>query len=54
MIARTWQGETTAENAEQYLRRLQTSVLPELRGIPGFLGPACCGNVRREASDSLS
>lgn len=38
MIARTWQGETTRQDAAKYLHHLQTSVLPELQGIPGFCG----------------
>ncbi len=38
MIARTWRGETTLENAERYLQHLEASVLPELRDIQGFCG----------------
>ena len=38
MIARTWRGETTQEDAEKYQHYLQSSVLPELRAIPGFCG----------------
>ncbi|HEY3785354.1 MAG TPA: antibiotic biosynthesis monooxygenase [Steroidobacteraceae bacterium] len=38
MIARTWKGQTTRENAPAYLQHLTGKVLPELRQIHGFRG----------------
>ena len=36
MIARMWRGFAFPENAEEYVKHLQMSVLPELRQIDGF------------------
>jgi heme-degrading monooxygenase HmoA len=36
MIARIWRGYALPEKAEEYVKHLQTSVLPELRQIDGF------------------
>ncbi len=36
MIARMWRGYALPEKAEEYVKHLQTSVLPELRQIDGF------------------
>ena len=38
MIARTWRGETTTENAEAYYRHLTGRVIPSLGKIPGHRG----------------
>lgn len=38
MIARIWRGSAIPEKAEEYVRHLQESVLPELRQIDGFRG----------------
>lgn len=38
MIARIWRGYALPERAEEYVKHLQTSVLPELRQIAGFQG----------------
>lgn len=36
MIARIWRGFALPERADDYVKHLQTSVLPELRQIDGF------------------
>lgn len=36
MIARTWTGEATPENAGDYEEHLRTSVIPALRTIEGY------------------
>ncbi|HEX9332464.1 MAG TPA: antibiotic biosynthesis monooxygenase [Anaerolineales bacterium] len=36
MIARMWRGFAFPEKAEDYVKHLQMSVLPELRQIEGF------------------
>ncbi len=38
MIARIWRGYALPEKAEEYVKHLQMSVLPELRQIDGFQG----------------
>lgn len=38
MIARIWRGSALPEKAEEYVKHLATSVLPELRQIDGFRG----------------
>ncbi len=38
MIARIWCGYALPEKAEEYVKHLQSSVLPELRQIDGFQG----------------
>ena len=38
MIVRSWRGETTAANADEYAAHLRRAVLPELNGLDGFLG----------------
>jgi heme-degrading monooxygenase HmoA len=38
MIARLWRGIAVREKAEDYVRHLQRSVLPELYQIDGFRG----------------
>lgn len=38
MIARTWRGWATAENAEEYQRHYATVVAAELRAVDGFRG----------------
>ncbi len=38
MIARIWRGYALPEKAEEYVKHLQSSVLPELRQIDGFQG----------------
>jgi len=38
MIARMWRGFAFPEKAEEYVKHLQMSVLPELRQIDGFQG----------------
>ena len=38
MIARMWQGFAIPEKADDYVKHLQQSVVPELRQIDGFRG----------------
>jgi heme-degrading monooxygenase HmoA len=38
MIARLWSARTTAQNWPAYERHFNESVLPELRGITGYIG----------------
>jgi heme-degrading monooxygenase HmoA len=38
MIARMWQGLSTAKNADSYTRHLSESVFPRLRSIVGYQG----------------
>lgn len=38
MILRSWSGVTLAERAAEYLRYLETTILPELRSISGHRG----------------
>ena len=38
MIARSWRGVTKVGAADDYIRHLQTKVLPELQRIPGHRG----------------
>jgi heme-degrading monooxygenase HmoA len=38
MILREWRGRANASNAEAYPAHFRRNVLPELAGVPGFLG----------------
>jgi heme-degrading monooxygenase HmoA len=38
MIARMWRGSAIRERADDYVKHLQKSVVPELRQIDGFKG----------------
>lgn len=38
MIARIWRGSALPEKADDYMKHLEMSVLPELREIDGFQG----------------
>jgi heme-degrading monooxygenase HmoA len=38
MIARLWSARTTPQNSPAYQRHFKDSVLPELRGISGYIG----------------
>ena len=38
MIVRMWRGSAIPEKADDYVKHLQMSVLPELRQIDGFQG----------------
>jgi heme-degrading monooxygenase HmoA len=38
MIARTWRGEATSNNADEYLRHFKENVLPQLKEIRGHRG----------------
>ena len=36
MIARSWRATTTPEGARSYQEHFRTTLLPELRAVPGF------------------
>lgn len=38
MIIREWRGRASPDNSEAYPVHFRSHVLPELRGLPGFLG----------------
>ena len=38
MIVRTWRGESTASQADHYIRHFKENVLPELKAIDGHRG----------------
>jgi heme-degrading monooxygenase HmoA len=38
MIARTWRGRATAEQAKAYVRHFTESVMPQLSGLVGHRG----------------
>ncbi len=46
MIARTWRGQATTENAGSYYRHFTTNVAPHLKNIAGHQGAYL---LRREA-----
>ena len=48
MITRTWRGSAIKEKADDYVKHLQESVVPELRQIDGFRGVYL---LRRDSSD---
>jgi heme-degrading monooxygenase HmoA len=50
MIARMWRGSTIRERADDYVKHLQQSVIPELRQIDGFKGIYL---LRRESSGDV-
>jgi heme-degrading monooxygenase HmoA len=50
MIARMWRGSAIRERADDYVKHLQQSVIPELRQIDGFKGVYL---LRRDSSDSV-
>jgi len=50
MIARMWRGSAIRERADDYVKHLQKSVVPELRQIDGFKGIYL---LRRESSGDV-
>jgi len=38
MIARLWSARTIESRSRQYLQHFETSVVPELRKLPGYIG----------------
>jgi heme-degrading monooxygenase HmoA len=50
MIARMWRGSAIRERADDYVKHLQRSVVPELRQIDGFRGIYL---LRRNSSDDV-
>ena len=49
-IVRSWRGRTTPDHAGAYLAHLQTTVLPSLRSLDGFLGVTV---LRRRKGDDV-
>ena len=50
MIARMWRGSAIRERADDYVKHLQQSIVPELRQTDGFKGVYL---LRRESSDDV-
>jgi len=50
MIARMWRGYAIRERADDYVKHLQQTVVPELRQIDGFKGVYL---LRRDSSDDI-
>lgn len=50
MIARMWRGYPLPERAEDYVKHLRDSVLPELRQITGFQGVTL---LRQDSSQNM-
>jgi heme-degrading monooxygenase HmoA len=50
MILREWRGRASVDQAEAYPEHFRRSVLPELRGIPGFCGATLS---RRDFGDGI-
>jgi len=50
MIARMWRGSAIREKANDYVKHLQMSVIPELRQIDGFKGVFL---MRRDSSEDV-
>jgi heme-degrading monooxygenase HmoA len=42
MIIREWRGRASPDRADAYPEHFRRTVLPELRGVPGFLGAMLC------------
>ncbi|MHB1206906.1 MAG: antibiotic biosynthesis monooxygenase family protein [Rhodospirillaceae bacterium] len=49
MIVRTWRGRTTPARADAYAHHFRKNVMPELRGIEGFIG----ASLLREQKDGV-
>jgi uncharacterized protein len=49
-VVRTWRGRTRPDNADAYLRHVETTVLPALRSLEGFLGATV---LRRPKGDDV-
>ena len=50
VIARTWRGWTTRENADAYERFLRGSLVPQMRRLDGFRGAHI---LRRDLADEV-
>jgi heme-degrading monooxygenase HmoA len=50
MIARLWRGSALPEKADDYVKHLEMSVLPELREIDGFQGIQL---MRKDSSEAV-
>ncbi len=50
MIVRTWRGRAASTNAPAYAEHFRRRVLPELRGIDGFLGATL---LRQDGPDEV-
>lgn len=50
MIARMWRGSALPEKADDYVKHLEVSVLPELREIDGFQGIQL---MRKDSSETV-
>ncbi len=50
MVIREWRGRASGSQAEAYPQHFRNKVVPELRGIPGFLGASLS---RRPLGDAI-
>lgn len=50
MIIREWRGRAAKANADAYPKHFRTSVVPELRHVPGFVGASLC---QRQVNDKV-
>jgi heme-degrading monooxygenase HmoA len=48
MIVREWRGRVGRNRAEAYPQHFRESVVPHLRGVPGFAGASLCRRERGE------
>ena len=53
MILRVWRAVASPENAPAYRRHLETSVLPELKKLPGFQGLKLCQRALQDDVEVL-
>ena len=53
MIVRTWRGRAAKSNPEAYIAHFRRNVLPELRGIEGFLGATLLKEMRADDVEFL-
>lgn len=53
MIVRAWRGWTTLSNQHAYLTHFQRNVIPQLRGVDGFVGATLLKEFRSEQVEFL-
>ncbi len=53
MIVRAWRGWTTSSNQHAYVSHFQRNVIPQLRGVDGFVGVTLLKEVQSEQVEFL-
>ena len=53
MIIREWRGRAALSNADAYPTHFRTNVMPELRGLPGFVGAHLSSRRRDDGIEFL-